>query len=283
MRRIIKRLVDYILCKPENSINIEFTQLSDEEMLSGQKILIVGGSKGIGLECAKRFLLSGAKVCITGRDNSFFKGLQFDNRVFFLEHDIRDIQKIEMIIKKAEDLLGGELTSLVLNAGVSLHEENITQVTENNYDLQFDTNIKGAFFFAKEFTSLVFNRTRADRSILFISSETADLAYDIPYGLTKASINNLITGLSHRLYKYGCRVNGISPGVTLTDMERLSGIDIDEIYGIARSNSAGRMFMPEEIAEVALFLLSNRSLCISGEVIHCNANNHIRPPYQVNC
>ena len=144
----------------------------------------------------------------------------------------------------------------------------------NSFDDQFDTNLKANYFMLKEYAKIINKSAREDRSILVISSETADMPYDIPYGLTKAALNRLIEGVSHRFYKSGCRINGLAPGEVYTDMEKSSGIIVDEIFGYARKNCMGRLIDPKEIAEVAVFLLSKRSQCISGEIIHCNANDH---------
>lgn len=112
------------------------------------------------------------------------------------------------------------------------------------------------------------------RNILFITSETADQAFDRPYGLTKAALNRLTQGLSQRFYQYGLRVNAIAPGVTITDMT--SDYAGDGEGDMSAPNVPGRYFLSEEIAEVACFLLSNDSLCISGEIVHCNGCNHVK-------
>lgn len=110
-------------------------------------------------------------------------------------------------------------------------------------------------------------------NLLFLSSETSSKCVDIPYGLTKAAINSLVGGIARRVYQRGIRVNAIAPGVTYTDMTKGSNV-IDGDY--ANNSIAGRFLMPEEIAEVACFILSKASICISGEVIHCDAGSHLK-------
>ena len=104
-----------------------------------------------------------------------------------------------------------------------------------------------------------------------MSSERGSSCEDIPYGLTKATINSLVGSLAKRLGPKGYRVNAIAPGVTASDM---TGNKIDGNYFYEASPN-NRIFHPAEMAEVAAFLLSDASSCISGEVIHCDAGKHL--------
>lgn len=223
---------------------------------------------------AKRFISEGANVVITGRTEDTLKKAAEELKCDYIVHDSGIIAEVDSVLEKAKTLLKGEITSLVCNAGVSLHEDSIFNVSEDQFDLQFNTNIKGSFFVAKEFIkSLDFNNYSA-RNLLFITSETADQAFDRPYGLTKAALNRLTQGLSQKYYNHGLRVNAIAPGVTITDMT--NGYTESDDRDMSAPNVPGRYYLSEEIAEVAYFLLSNASLCISGEVIHCNGCNHIK-------
>lgn len=117
---------------------------------------------------------------------------------------------------------------------------------------------------------------KADNAqLLLISSETGDQCYDIPYGMTKAAVNTMTRAFSRRVYQQGIRVNAIAPGVTLSDMTKDYAEASDG--NLYRDCASGRIFLPEEVAEVACFLLSDASKCISGEIIHTNAGNHLNP------
>lgn len=83
----------------------------------------------------------------------------------------------------------------------------------------------------------------------------------------------MIGSLSRRFYRKGVRVNGVAPGVTATDMTKEYADVSDGDYSYEAAS--GRLFLPEEVAEVVCFLLSSASRCISGEVIHVNAGNHL--------
>ena len=91
--------------------------------------------------------------------------------------------------------------------------------------------------------------------------------------MTKASINSLVGGLARRVYKKGIRVNAIAPGVTYTDMTKGEHEIVDDF---ANNSVAGRFLLPEEIAEVACFMVSDASKCISGEILYCDAGSHLK-------
>lgn len=185
--------------------------------------------------------------------------------------DVSKAEQAKDFIAEAKSYLGG-IDGLICNAGLSLHEESIGKVSPEQFDKQFNTNFRGAYFLAQAYVEEVTSSTKPS-DLIFISSETADHCVDIPYGLSKAAINSLIGSLSRRFYRKGVRVNGVAPGVTATDMTKEYADVSDGDYSYEAAS--GRLFLPEEVAEVVCFLLSSASRCISGEVIHVNAGNHL--------
>ena len=261
---------------PQIITNVNITQIDYDNQLQGKTIIVTGGSKGIGRAMTKKFTDSGASVLIVGRDVDALEKASKELCCEYLAFDVSTIEDDNDFISKCAEKLGKNPDCLVLNAGISLHEQSILSVTDEGFDKQFNTNLKGAYFLAKSFISLNLKEsTTVDAEILFISSETGDMAYDIPYGLSKASINSLVRGLSKRFYKNGIRVNAIAPGLTATNMTKVNQENLTQ-----HSQASGRMFLPEEIAEVACFLLSDATKCISGEIIHCNAGNHIKTNWE---
>lgn len=98
-----------------------------------------------------------------------------------------------------------------------------------------------------------------------MASDTSGIGSTIPYGITKAAISSFTRGLAKHVIRKGIRINAIAPGTTKTEMTD------DFVRGqIVRTNTEGwRVLFPEEIAGVCIFLLSNMSVCISGQVIGC--------------
>jgi 3-oxoacyl-[acyl-carrier protein] reductase len=220
---------------------------------------------------ASKLASCGATVVITGRDEVALKAAckTLGERAKYIVFDSLNFENYDKFFNEVNEIMP-DYNSIVLNAGISLHEGTFENVSIDGFQKQFDTNLKSPYFMVKEFVA----KCKAEEAqILFISSETADFKCTLPYGLTKASINSLVPALSEKLYHRGIRVNAIAPGSTLTNMVKNAN---DDSKNINYSNFAERYFLPEEVAEVAAFLLSNAAKCISGEIIHTNAGNHHR-------
>lgn len=270
-KTLLRKVARWMVLQPRHVIHLDIKQVNYGQLLQGKTILITGGGKGLGFAMTKKFLSEGASVIIVGRNEAILKSAtkQLGTRANYLCFDVRDVNNIEKFMAAIEEKFGG-IDVVVCNAGISLHEGNFKNVTIEGYDDQFNTNLRAPYFMAKSYLEQCIKYERKG-NILFMSSETSKKCVDIPYGLTKAAINSLVGALSRRVYQHGIRVNAIAPGVTLTDMTE--GCVQDNDWSCL--NAAGRIFMPEEVAEVACFLVSDVSLCISGEVICCDAGNHI--------
>lgn len=272
MKEYIKRVLNYIFRGiPTNHVQVNVSQIQYGGILKGHKILITGGNSGIGLAIAKKCIAEGAEILIIGRNEQKLKETAnaLGEKCRYLQFDVSQIEEIDETMKKAAKLAGGEFDALVLNAGISLHEENILKVTVEDYEKQFQTNLESAYFMAQAF--LRDKTPKKEASLLFMSSERGHQCDDVPYGLTKAGINSLVRGLSRRFYRDGVRVNGIAPGITVSGMTNIS--ETDNLY--LERVAPGRVFLPEEVAEVACFLLSDAAKCISGEIIACDAGEYL--------
>lgn len=272
MKEYIKRVLRYIFRGiPQIHIQVNVSQIQYGGILADKKILITGGNSGIGLAIAQKCISEGAKVVIIGRNEETLKETAQDlgENCKYLQFDVTDIPAIDQMMEKARRLMGADFDALVLNAGISLHEENILHVTIEDYERQFKTNLESAYFMAQ---SCLKNKEEGKEvSILFMSSERGFQCDDVPYGLTKAGVNSLVRGLSRRFYRAGVRVNGIAPGITVSGMTKISAEDNLYLERVA----PGRVFLAEEMAEVACFLLSDAAKCISGEIIACDAGEYL--------
>ena len=236
--------------------------------LKGKRIIVTGGSGGIGQAMAKRFACEGAKVLITGRNEEKLRQLASELGCETLPFDVTRTEGIDAFVAQAIEKLGG-IDCLVNNAGISLHESFQT-VTPEGFDQQVATNLKGPFFMSQRVLAYM-EKNNTKGHVLFVSSETGETADIRPYGLTKAAVNSLVQGLAYLYAKQGIRVNAIAPGVTASAM---TGFDADENLACS-FNVNGRVYLPDEMAEVAAFLLSDSSGCISGQIITCNNGNTI--------
>lgn len=275
MLQYIKRLLKFVIKgQPKKEITVTAGNIKYGKILEGKKILITGATRGIGYAIAKKCLEEGATVCITGRKKEVLEKvkLELGDNCKILEYDVTDFENIDTKIEEVAELLGGNIDGLVNNAGISLHEEDYTKVTQESWDKQFNTNLKAPFFITQSFMKFYHNKQNKNGKIIMMVSERGLYGDDIPYGLTKVALINYMKGLAKRTIEDGVRVNAIAPGVVATEM---TGYKPDgDLY---REGTVGkRVLLPEEIAEVTAFLLSDASNCISGEVIACNEGNHLR-------
>lgn len=267
-----KRLIKYVLYEHKQPIVYTNVYEKEQNEIHLNKVyLVTGGGSGLGYYISKSLINSGAIVIITGRNEEKLKKSceELGERCKFIKMDIRNIEesksKLTKLFEQYEHIDG-----LINNAGISLHEDNFLSVTEENFDNQFDTNLKGGYFLTQEYIRLYIKHKQKNGNVIFISSERGSMCDDIPYGLTKVAINSLTCGLSRRYYKEGIRINAIAPGVTCSDLTKY-----DKKSDLFSENASGRIFVQEEVSEVTNFILSDYSKCISGEVINCDAGNHL--------
>ena len=275
IKKSIRALALRVIYAPRSEVKIEIVQANYCKILHNKKIIVTGGSRGIGYAIAKKFLSEGAEVLIIGRNQKSLEDTckPYGNRMKYLVKDLSKTDDFDSLLKDCEQTIGYDIDGLVLNAGISLHEGNFLHVTKDGFDNQISTNLRANFFFAQTFIKKMLEENKKG-DLLFVSSETAGKYNDLPYGLSKVALNSLVGGLARRVYQRGIRVNAIAPGVTCTDMKLNSGGGIIEDY--SNSSAAGRFLLPDEIAEVACFLMSKLSTCITGEIMYCDAGSHLK-------
>lgn len=255
-KRIIRKIAKFILAsQPDAFVQVNVGQIQAGNILQGTKIVITGGGSGLGYAMAKKFISEGAEVVISGRNADKLKAAAEklgSSNCKTVVADVCDVAHSMDFLEKAKELLGGRIDCLVSNAGVSLHENIYTNVTVEGFDKQFNTKFRAGYFLGKAFLEMKTKEEQPNAELLYITSETGDQVYDIPYGMTNAALNSMVGGFSRRVYQQGIRVNAIAPGVTLTEMTRDYAESSDG--NLYRNCASGRTFLPEEVAEVACFL-----------------------------
>lgn len=267
----IKHIISFLLHGETKPVYTKISYLSPNKRLENKKIIITGGGRGLGFAMAEKFISEGADVLIAGRNEKTLKESASKLNCKCLILDVQNVKSFPSFMSKAKEMLGG-INCLVNNAGISLHENGILDVSEDQYDAQFDTNLKGGFFLAKEFIAECKKNNDIEiRNILFISSETSMTVDERPYGLTKAAINSLVQGLAYKYVPEGFRVNAVAPGITASDM---TGIKADgDLFCLNKVTN--RYYLPEEVAEIACFLLSDASNILNGQILVCNEGKTI--------
>ena len=264
IKTYLSRGIRYVLHGvPVKDVRAAISYLQPNGLLKDKKIIITGGGRGLGASMAEKFVKEGADVLIVGRTEKTVKDTAERIGCKYLTLDVTKVEAFKDFIQQADELLGG-INCLVNNAGISLHENTFFDVTPDTFDRQTDTNFKGAFFLTQEFIRKVKAEGRK-ANVLFVSSETGDTMDFRPYGFTKAAVNSMVQGLAYLFKKENIRINAVAPGVTASDM---TGISVEgNLYS---GLYTGRVYLPEEVAETACFLLSDASGCLSGQILVCN-------------
>ena len=235
--------------------------------LDGKVAVITGGSSGIGLATARRFVEEGALVVITGRRE---KELQeaaaiIGRNLTAVVGDVsrlEDLDRLYAVVKEKH----GHIDVLFANAGAGT-VASLEAATEAHFDQTFDVNVKGLFFTVQKALPL-FND---GGSIILTSSVTNVLGSPAfsAYAASKAAVRNFARAWTMELKDRKIRVNCVSPGPTETPaLETTTGLTAEQAKQAAAQFASqipmGRRGKPEEIAAAVLFLASDESSFITG-------------------
>lgn len=247
-----------------------YVPVSVGSYLKNRNVLITGGTGGIGYSIAKACLLNGACVVITGRnkeklDTTICKISQSVensmNRVFPLLLDLKDIDSFQVKLNSINKILNDKpIDTLVNCAGISSGNR-IGNTNPESFDEVIDTNLRGTYFLSQTFSNYLIEN-KIEGNILIISSSSGVRPAISPYMISKWGEIGLTQGLAKKLIKYGIVVNGIAPGPTATSMIGENGLDL--MYA---KSPAQRYADPEEIANIAVFLVSDMGRMIVGDTV----------------
>jgi len=234
--------------------------------LKNKVAVITGGSSGIGLATAKRFVAEGAHVYITGRRQSELDKARelIGSNVTAVEGDVANLAHLDQLYR----VIAAEKSVVDIvfaNAGFVEHQS-IDQFTPEHYEKTFNINVRGAIFTVQKALPLM----KRGGSIILNSSIVADkgLPGHGAYGATKAALRSLAKTWTVELKERGIRVNTLSPGATDTpiiDGQFSTKAQADGAREAFSSKTPlGRLGRPEELAAAALFLASDNSSYITG-------------------
>ena len=247
--------------------------LSDGTLLEGKTVLITGGGSGIGKTIAIAALGQKANVIITGRNETKLKQTceELNNKgdITYIVWDITKIKEIPVQISKLDDKYKKGIDILVNNAGIQ-PKEFFPNVSEDEWNRIYEVNSKGTFFMCQEFSKYWESKhvTGKQHKIINISSQGGFVAATYPYRMSKWDIVGLTRGLGLSLIDKNIIVNSIAPGVVRTEMQEHYFRQGDNVY--SDENPIKRFAYPEEIAQLAIFMMSDLSNFIVGQTIVCD-------------
>ena len=243
--------------------------LAGAGLLTGRRALVTGGTRGIGSGIAEVLCGAGARVVITGRDSergeAVAAGLTSRGaECHYLSADVRSAQDFARAATYVGTTLGG-LDLLVHNAGI-FPLATIEEMSEQDWDLVHDSNLKSAFLAVKAFLPEL-KKSTAGR-VVFISSITGPITGFIGlshYGASKAGMEGFMRTAAMELAPYGITVNSVGPGSIRT--EGLAELDEQAIAKMVDLIPADRLGEPRDIGNAVLFLASDLASFVTGRSI----------------
>ena len=255
-------------------VHVEVVSRCPGSRLEGHTALVTGGGSGIGLAIAERFYVEGATVVVAGRDErklqAATEGKQND-RFIYCVCDLAHVDQIKTTLRNAID--DYKVDILVNNAGAYAALP-FLEVDESEWSRILSTNLTGAFFAMQAFCRAR-REVQGMGRVVNICSNTGVLGATSCYSASKWGLVGLTRGLGKEMAKYGIVVNGIAPGMVASP---INGIDPTADLA-SRHSDDGRIAVPDEIAEIALFLASDASAHIVGQVIACDGGESLTCTY----
>ena len=240
-------------------------------LLTGKTALITGATRGIGRAIALVFAAEGADVAFTYRSqHEAAQSLVAEIEAMGVKakgypSDAASFEDAHRVVEEVKSLFG-KIDILVNNAGIT-KDGLMLRMDEAQWDAVLDTNLKSAFNFIHACTPLM-ARQRSG-SVINMSSVVgvSGNAGQCNYSASKAGLIGLTKSLAKEMGPRGIRANCIAPGFILTDMTGSLPENVREEW--AKQIPLRRGGTPEDVAKVALFLASDMSSYVSGQVINC--------------
>ncbi len=244
-----------------------------EKELAGRVALVTGAGSGIGHAVAELFGAEGASVVVNyfgyeEQAQALAKKLDDTGmRSIAVEADVSDARQVEAMLDRAGRELG-PVDILVNNAGVESPAP-FLEVSEELWDRMLHIDLKGAFLCAQGCARRMRDR-REGGSIVNISPIHEDVPFPgfTPYAAAKGGMRMLMRNMALELAPLGIRVNNIAPGAIKTPIQAATGLDAAKEAKISAIVPLGRLGTPEEVAQVALFLASDRSSYVTGSTYY---------------
>jgi len=239
-------------------------------MLKGKTAVITGGVRGIGKKIAETFCKNGANVILCdissqeAADKTVQELQQFGTRVLFINGDVTDPETAKNVADVVKKDFDKTVDILVNNAGIT-KDKLMMRMSPEDFTKVIDVNLNGTFYMTKELSALmVKKKSGVIISMASVSGLNGNPA-QVNYSASKAGIVGMTLSVAKELGRRGIRANAIAPGFIDTDMT--AALTDEQKEAAAGNITLGRMGTPQDIANTALFLASDMSSYITGQVI----------------
>ncbi|MCE9607559.1 MAG: glucose 1-dehydrogenase [Planctomycetia bacterium] len=244
--------------------------------VSGQVVLVSGGTRGIGRSIAEGFCARGATVVVTGRDGTVAEQAAVEiaasesvaqnaGRCFGIGCDVADAAQMQPLVDRilAEH---GRIDTLVNVAGVNRRKRSET-VTEEDFDFIMGTNFRGAFFLSQVVGRHMLERRRGSQINIVSLNNHGPLPWVLPYAASKAALGHMTRVLAMEWGPRGIRVNAIAPGFILTDLSKKLWSNPMMQEWNTENTPLRRLGKPDDMIGTAIFLASEASAFMTGQIV----------------
>ena len=241
--------------------------------LTGKRALITGAQQGIGRATVLGLASAGADVAINWLDDKAAAETiaaevrRLGRTAVLTQGSVASSVDVNRIVTEAHTGLGG-IDILVNNAGV-FPRSKFLELAEAEWDHVLGVNLKGSFLTAQAVARLMVAEKRRGAIVNISSSSVRGHVLGVHYAASKTGIIGITRSMALALAPHGIRVNAVAPGITDTAQPRYQFSE-SEMVQQSSLVPLGAMAKPEDIADVIVFLASDQSRFITGELIHAN-------------
>jgi NAD(P)-dependent dehydrogenase (short-subunit alcohol dehydrogenase family) len=241
-----------------------------EKEFAEKIVLITGATSGIGKATALRFSQAGASIAAVGRDEQAL--LELKNRVEIAEAqflaikaDLSQEKETDTVVAKTVERFGA--IDVLVNAAGHISSGTIENTSLPAWDAMFEINLRAPFVLTQKALPSIIERRG---NIVNVSSVTGLRAFPgvLAYCVSKAGLDQLTRCAALELASKGVRVNAVNPGVVVTEIHKRGGMTEEQYDGFLEHSKTthplGRVGKPQEVAELILFLASDRASWITG-------------------
>jgi len=239
--------------------------------LHGKNVLITGATRGIGAACALALAQAGASICLVQRPGSanletYSAIAALNQPVKTVDCDLADLDAVRTLFSRALDVMGGQIHILVNCAGIQRRSPSVS-FSEKDWDDVLNVNLKSCWLLCQAAGQHMVPLRRG-KIINFCSLLTYQGGLTVPaYAAAKGALGQLTKALSNEWSKENVQVNGIAPGYIATDMNEKLLQDPTRFRQISERIPAGRWGEPRDFAGPVIFLASDASQYVCGELL----------------